>query len=166
MNLDLVDCIGIAALVVGFCVMGATAVTERRERQRRRRANTWRLDPDAFELAKAELGIRRPVFIDLGPLVHSAAEPWGWYSPVFRLGRWHSITVAPNLDAIAASCVLWHELQHAAQIERRTRIEGWLAARRYLKDDLALPYRDRQMEVEAWGMHNRGAKDLLAVDYS
>jgi len=65
----------------------------------------------------------------------------------------HSITISRFLTAEAASRVLWHELTHAAQVERAIRLHGQSGLSKfgqaYKLETRMRGYRGNRFEVEA-----------------
>lgn len=80
----------------------------------------WKIDYDRLERAARGLGLKRRVRARTANLKKAGGSYLGIHHPSGQ----HHIRVASDLDAEAASFVLWHELGHALQAERLARERG------------------------------------------
>lgn len=76
-------------------------------------APAWEFDVAAIAAAARELGVRRPIVIGCTEARRGRFD--GLYMPQ---SNGHRISVWRGASVPAASAIIWHELEHAAQEER------------------------------------------------
>lgn len=74
---------------------------------------TYEIDHGAVRQAADELGITWPIRLRRHYLINWS----GYYLGPYRAGDPHLILVSSLVDPVGASRTLWHELQHAADLE-------------------------------------------------
>lgn len=105
----------------------------------------WNLDAAALAVAKQELGLVKPVHVqvkDSQKLGHGRSEVRGQTARL-QNGE-HLVLVRDDLSPEGATFILWHELAHCRQVERH-RFYRW----RYRLANKLVGYRNNPFEREA-----------------
>jgi hypothetical protein len=88
------------------------------------RVPQWKVDENALKGVAASMGIREPIRIKVESDLHGAPEGATASHQHLGAGKGHEITLHGGYDAAETSQNLYHELEHAAQVERRQRAEA------------------------------------------